>query len=274
MALPGRRFSATAACIALVRRSIVPACGLLLVVAGYAAWPPDPVRDSPAATDRPHSEAPRDLTTARLRPTIDEVAIGWSSNPPPDRPWGDLAPLVSDPEPAIRGWAVRRMADADGHDAFARALAALDDESPLVRKEALETLGQHGDPAVTAVRRLLEREPNGEVRAAALRVLADVGGVSGLDLVLALTRDADLQVRVAAVQTLGHLDTGAARDALVRLAREGEPAVRLSALTTLALYVRDAPAVSALRLGRHDGDEAVRGAAAALLEDLERDTSR
>ena len=266
MALPGRRFSATAACIALVRRSIVLACGLLLVLAGYAAWPLDPVRDSPAPTQRPHSEAPRELTTARVRPTIDEVAIGT--------PRGDFAPLISDPEAAVRGWAVRRMADADGHDAFARALAALDDESPLVRKEALETLGQRGDPAVTAVRKLLEREPNGEVRVAALRVLADVGAVSGLDLVLALTRDADLQVRVAAVQTLGQLDTGAARDALVRLAREGEPAVRLSALTTLALYVRDAPAVSALRLGLHDGDEVVRGAAAALLEDLERDTSR
>ena len=173
----------------------------------------------------------------------------------------------------MRQWAIQQM-NEEGPDAFARLASAIDDESPLVRGQAVEALGRHGDAALGPVERLLTREPDADVRAAALRALADVGGDSATELVVSRIRDADVRVRAAAAEALGRVGGRRAQEALGQLVRDVEPAVRLGALTALAFHVGDASAVTALRLGLEDGDDTIRAVAGALLQDIERVTGR
>ncbi|MFF9621450.1 HEAT repeat domain-containing protein [Streptomyces griseosporeus] len=146
------------------------------------------------------------------------------------------------------------------------------------RAAASIACGLYGGPELPAV--LARCAPEGQVRSAALGVLADrwadALGTRELVSERALT-DQDAEVRIAALELLakGWADAPdthpRVRDAI---AEDGDARVRAAALTTLARHWGDAPETPALvhRMLSQDGDERVRvEALRALTEHWPRD---
>src|SRR5262245_11569575 len=114
----------------LGRQLLVLACSLVLGAVAYAVWPTARVSDVPRTPssapvlDARPSPSPRPVHAS---PTAD-IAAAWppsaQASPPVINPWGDVGRLLSDPAPAMREWAARRLRDDGGHDASARMLAA------------------------------------------------------------------------------------------------------------------------------------------------------
>ncbi len=123
-----------------------------------------------------------------------------------------LAELVRDPDPAVRGTVIRRLADAPTDVAAPLASPALGDEDPGVRAAAVATFAivEPGEALGPAIR--LFEDPSPRVREAAARAVARVGQRSVDDVLAALDRPA---ARDAALQALSRLDV-AGREAGVR----------------------------------------------------------
>ena len=192
--------------------------------------------------------------------------------PPPasDQPWGTAIDLVSDPEPAMRRWAVKRLAERTDQAAFAALLGALDDGDADVRRDAVFALGPYGRSAIEPIKQLLRREKTTGVRTAGLEMLGQIAGDEAAPFLREMLRDPDPRVRVATVESLGRVGEISARAALLEALRDTEAAVRMAALRTLALYVGEHAARDALEQGLVDADEAARVLGPGLLQSLRR----
>jgi HEAT repeat protein len=139
-----------------------------------------------------------------------------------------IAPLVDDPDAALRFWGATLLARYGAHPGVAPALArGATDEDASVRKAAVESLGVVGGPeAETTAVRLLE-DPVWFVRAHAARALGDLERADLAPRVLPLLADPQWWVRAAvkdALQAMGPAVTGAVAGWLAhpdRFARNG-----------------------------------------------------
>ena len=187
-----------------------------------------------------------------------------------DQPWGAAIDFVDDPEPAMRRWAVKRLAERTDQAAFAALLGALGDGDADVRRDAVFALGPYGRSAVEPIKQLLRREKITGVRTAGLEMLGQIAGDEAAPVLREMLRDPDPRVRVATVESLGRVSEINARAALLDGLRDPEPAVRMAALRTLALYVGEHAARDAIEQGLVDADEAARVLGPGLLQSLRR----
>jgi HEAT repeat protein len=190
------------------------------------------------------------------------------------------APAGSDAE-AARLHLERRVAAADVLQLLRRSAApavpalirAANDESVLLRRSAVVTLGAVGQAAGVAVPALADLvlfDESAEVRDLAATALGQVGAEAAPAL-RALLSDVDVEVRRRAARALGEMGPTAASalDALAHAARDDNALVRVRSLEAMWRIARDAERVlpGALQELQHE-DRDVRLGAATLLESL------
>jgi HEAT repeat protein len=117
--------------------------------------------------------------------------------------------VIRETDPAVRGQAVRAMAALGGSGACQAACAYLDDPNPPVREGAMVGLLRSGgiEGVLTAGNQLLRMAESHQPaeRAAAARVLGEVGVGSFYQPVVKLLADEDVEVRRAALRAAGQL---------------------------------------------------------------------
>jgi HEAT repeat protein len=175
---------------------------------------------------------------------------------------------------------------------------ALDDQAGLVKARIVRTLGKAGDPSLIplletaatdelasvrieaygALIRLGRTEAwndlwkyieasNPEVRAEAIRTIADLKDQRGAPVMVELMSDKQPSVRAAAARGVGHLGKLEARGQIERLLKDPVPAVRESAAASLA-ELGGTESVPALTQALNDGALTVRAAVVAALLEL------
>jgi HEAT repeat protein len=170
-------------------------------------------------------------------------------------------------------------ADADLVGVADRLVAALDDDTPAVRRAVADLLGSVGTPqATTALCRAITTDPDGEVRATAVAALGQQfagrrtgGGRDGrrdaaADALLTALSD-EPEVRERVPDALGRLGDERATEPLVDALSDGAP-VRRAAANALG-NLGDRTAVEPLLAALDDPDDLVREQAAVSLGQLD-----
>jgi HEAT repeat protein len=122
----------------------------------------------------------------------------------------------------------------------------LTDESPYVRKNAVQALGRFKEEIDLLIPNLIGRleDQDNEVRYQAAAILGDIGAQSSIQGLIKLLKDRDSRVRIGAVEALGKLE---AKDAVANLKKtllDEEPIVRAYAASALKRISNVTPAES------------------------------
>ncbi len=202
---------------------------------------------------------------------------------------------LSDSSAPVRMLAVEGLDCSEEGRKSKRLRGALEDQAGLVKARVVKTLGKGGDRSVTplvetaardelpAVRiaangaliRLGRKEaweelrkyvkaPNPEIRAKAIRTIADLKDQRGVPFMLELLTDKQPSVRAAAAWGLGYLEWEEARQSIEQLLKDPVPAVREVAATSLARLGGD-ESVPSLTEALSDGVLTVRASTVAAL---------
>lgn len=145
-----------------------------------------------------------------------------------------LAHALEFDTPPVRAAAAAALARIDGANALAPLLRALDDPDPWVRFFALRSIGSFANPTVApAVRTLLERDPAGQVRLAAIDVLGRLDAVDTVTTLQPLLASPEPDIARAAIRALGHSKDARATLLLESLLRADDTWRRVEAVTAL-----------------------------------------
>lgn len=126
---------------------------------------------------------------------------------------------------------------------------ALDDEIPAVRAASASLIAEFGDPADSAIPRLVrvsEKDPSDSVRTAARAALAHFGPANGLaPRMAAKLRSPDVGVRTATATSLSEMGNDARRivPQLRRAMRDPDAGVRFAAAHTIVRVAPDSASV-------------------------------
>ncbi|MGH7469926.1 MAG: HEAT repeat domain-containing protein [Longimicrobiales bacterium] len=156
-------------------------------------------------------------------------------------------------------------------DVLIAALAtALTDDDVVVRREAVQALGQQEDPrAVAALSRALREDTDAQVRKSAAWALGQIEDARAVPaLSEALRRDRDVEVRRTAVWALGEIESANAIDALFDAMNDADREVRAQSVWALG-QIQDARAVPALTAAMRDTDLEIRRQAVWALGQIE-----
>jgi HEAT repeat protein len=157
-----------------------------------------------------------------------------------------LAPLATDPLPAIRAGAVEGLTALGGEAGLRAAAAALEDPDERVRGAAARALGRAGARGAPALARAARRVREGEAGwgVALARALGETGAAEAVPALAALLDGAPAP---AAALALARIGAPAARDPLVAALEPPSAAGQAEAIEALAqLAARDAgPAIAA-----------------------------
>jgi HEAT repeat protein len=146
-----------------------------------------------------------------------------------------LMTAIAADSPSVRAVAAAALARVDEADARPALLAALNDSDAWVRYFALRSIGSlQSSSAAPAVRRLLECDPAGHVRLAAIDVLGRLEVADAASLLGPLTASPEPDLARAAIRALGHLSETAVKPILQQLLRAGEGWRRVEAVTAVA----------------------------------------
>ncbi len=105
---------------------------------------------------------------------------------------------------------------------------------PQLRAGIVETLGHYGTASTAGVLRSTLNDPEPEVRIAACKAWAKLGGAEATQVLgRVVSGDSDLNVRMAAVQALGATKDPQAQDPLARALDDNDPAMRRRAMLAL-----------------------------------------
>ena len=152
-------------------------------------------------------------------------------------------------------------------DVVQALVAALKDESPEVRAQAMHALMQVKSPALVEPMLAALSDGNADVRQAAAQSLGELGDARAIAGLSGLLADANAEVRQQAVFALGQLGAVEAAPALVKALNDSAADVRQQAAFALGqLEARDS--VPALVKALSDGDADVRQQAAFALGQL------
>lgn len=187
--------------------------------------------------------------------------------------------FLSDPDPRVRAFAVSelRSIHKTAEAAIPQIVKLLNDDSPFVREQVVNTLAQLGVPAAEQVVALL-RSPDANLRLRALEALARFRRAppSAVAPLAKALQDSDERVRAEAAKALGRYGAFV-RDVVPALAaalEDKDRAVRLHAINSLGMvggkarawFVPAPPStVAALAKVLKDSDERVRAEAAKTL---------
>ncbi len=145
-------------------------------------------------------------------------------------------------------------------------LAALEDDDPIVRRNAAYALGRMGHGrAVKPLIRLLDDEES-RVRANATTALGRTGDGQGIEPLAAALKDTDSRVRACAATALGEIHDVRVVEPLAAALKDTDSRVRASAAAALG-EIHDVRVVEPLAGALEDENPSVRvGAAVALAE--------
>jgi HEAT repeat protein len=147
---------------------------------------------------------------------------------------GDLvAPLLDDPDAALRYWGTVLMRRYPQHPALAiRIRKNAIDHDPLVRKAAIDVAAAVGGDESLAIARFGLDDAIPFVRGHAAQALATIGGQSAAPSIAGLLADPDWRARAGAKRSLVQLGLGTAA-AVLPLLRHAETFARNSAAEVL-----------------------------------------
>jgi HEAT repeat protein len=206
-----------------------------------------------------------------------------------------VPPRLCDPHPEVRAAAAQWAVEHGTPDVARRLLEMLDDEAPLVRFAAADSLLRMGGTIVDALAaylasatsaravegaltvaagsadpRLLEpalghgRDGSPRARELAAAIGGRIGGAAAIHALLRLLDDPEPQVRAAAAESLGRLRHWPAATRLARSLRDPAWVVRQRA--GLALKAIGAPGIITLRQALEDPDPFARDMARQVLD--------
>lgn len=139
------------------------------------------------------------------------------------------------PSPDERLDRIRTLAEGNIDETLPELLRALEDSSPEVRIEALETLGGEADErSVGAIVRLVFEDGDGRVRAAAVEALGQIGTPTALVALEQALRDTEQGVRSSAVEAIAEIGGPDAVSLLRRALQGSDDVVRIAAGLALA----------------------------------------
>ena len=145
--------------------------------------------------------------------------------------------LAESPNEAARAWAAHSLGRHMDDHALQALLAAVDDESELVRGEIYRALGRRDDPsALTALKKAAVRDPSAALRdqaLAAARASVHAGQERDVPAEIAALRSDDVGRAVEAAERLGESGDWRAVEPLIAVARKGDPTLRQAALLAL-----------------------------------------
>ena len=146
-------------------------------------------------------------------------------------------------------------------------LSVVKDPNVEVRRAAVRSLGQHKSPAAIPALREALRDSDAEVRGSALEALSEMEDAGSADAIVAMLKDSNREVRAKALSALTNLELTSPpagyRDAL----KDPDPDVRHQA-AHVAGHFEDAAAVPALRTMLEDPNAEVREAAVEALASI------
>ena len=163
---------------------------------------------------------------------------------------------------------LQEQSPADTGRAIVNALlGVVKDPNVEVRRAAVRSLGQHKSPAAIPALREALRDADAEVRGSALEALSEMEDAGSADAIVAMLKDSNREVRAKALSALTNLElTGVPagyRDAL----KDPDPDVRHQA-AHVAGHFEDAAAVPTLRTMLEDPNADVREAAVEALASI------
>jgi HEAT repeat protein len=157
----------------------------------------------------------------------------------------------------------------DSTRAVIRALLeAVRDPDLEVRRAAIRSLGRYEDPSTAPAFREALRDPDPEIRAIAIEALAEFKDRSSVGAIAAALRDENVEVRRAAADALDDLPAASARTELIAALRDPDAEVRERAISALA-RLKDPAATDALIAAMKDPKPDVRARAIEALHELE-----
>jgi PAS domain S-box-containing protein len=136
--------------------------------------------------------------------------------------------------PPVRAAAAAALARVEESQALTPLLRALGDRDPWVRYFALRSVGTFENPAVLpAVFELLERDPAGQVRLAAIDALGRLDAPDAVTSLQALSVSPEADLARAAIRALALTNDARAKPALESLIRAAEAWRRLEAVVAI-----------------------------------------
>lgn len=171
-----------------------------------------------------------------------------------------LANLVSDRRrPAIQITDTGRIVTA--------LMGVLKDPDVEVRRAAVRSLANFEDPSTAPALREALRDADAEVRANAVEALGNIHDAASADAIAALLKDPNKDVRAHAIDALTELELAVPPAGLLDALRDSDADVRHQAVHAVG-HFEDARAVPTLRLLLDDPNADVREAAVEALGDI------
>jgi len=171
-------------------------------------------------------------------------------------------------EGATSGGKQGPAASADTGRAIVDALMGVaKDPNVEVRRAAIRSLGQHQHKAALPTLRDALRDSDAEVRAAALEALSEMEDAASADAIVALLKDPNKEVRARAVEALTNLELTSPPPGLRDALRDPDAEVRHRAAHAVG-HFEDPTAVPALRAMLDDPNAEVREAAVEALASI------
>lgn len=157
---------------------------------------------------------------------------------------------------------------ADTGRAIVEALIGVaKDPNVDVRRAAIRSLGQHQHRAALPALREALRDSDAEVRASALEALSEMQDAASADAIAALLKDANKEVRARAIDALTNLELTTPPAGLRDALKDADAEVRHRAAHAVG-HFEDAGAVPALRAMLEDSNAEVREAAVEALASI------
>ena len=188
---------------------------------------------------------------------------------PITRPPSGRGPAVA-PMPG-KSWRVDRKdwsgQPADTGRIVAALMSVLKDPDIEVRRAAIRSLANFEDPAAIPALREALRDSDAEVRSNAVEALGNLHDAASADAIAALIKDPNREVRANAIEALTELELKVAPAGLLDALRDSDADVRQHAAEAVG-HFEDARAVPQLRLMLDDPNGDVREAAVEALGEI------
>lgn len=157
----------------------------------------------------------------------------------------------------------------DSVRAVVRALmVAAKDPEVEVRRAALQSLARFEDRTTIPAFREALKDPDAEIRSTAIEALADLKDRSSVGDIAALLKDENKEIRRAAANALGELPARSAINELVAAMKDEDAEVRASAIRALT-EIKDPAVVGPLTAALQDPNADVRAKAIEALHELD-----